>query len=140
MRQKSGIIQDVGKIFLAVIVMFAVLGVLRDSGMTGFASAPTGAIAYVGPEKIFTKQGGTLTLDLDYYFTGAKDLIYTLAQQKEIDAQLHNNILLIMPAKDFSGESEITVYASNKEQITRQKLKVQVEPTAPPAKKCGCGG
>ncbi len=132
------LIQDIGKIFLAGLIMFAALGVLRDAGMTGFASAPTGALAYSGPEKIFTKQGATLVLDLEYYFSGARNIVYTAVPAEGIDVQFHKNLLFIMPAKDFSGASEVTVYASNKEQITKQKIKLNVEPIAP-VKKCSCG-
>lgn len=132
------IIQDVGRILLAGLIILTVLGVLRDAGLTGFSVASSEALFYTGPEKVFTKQGAFLTLDLDYYFSGG-DIVYSVAPQEKIDAQLHNNILMITPAKDFSGEAEVTIHASNKEQIIRQKIIVNVEPVAPP-KKCGCGG
>ena len=132
--------QDIGRILLAGLVVFTVLGVLRDAGLTGFSVASLELPIYVGPEKVYAKQDTMLTLDLNYYFTGHDDIVYTVTSQNGVNAQLHNNILVIIPETNFAGESEITIYASNKEQITKQKLIINIEPKPAPAKKCGCGG
>jgi hypothetical protein len=98
----QGLIQDIGKILLAGLVILTILGVLRDAGLTGFSVASLEPLVYAGPEKVFTKQGSMLSLDLSSYFSG-DDIFYSVIAQGGLDAQLHNSILMITPAKDFSS-------------------------------------
>ncbi|MEM4263458.1 MAG: hypothetical protein QW666_01000 [Candidatus Woesearchaeota archaeon] len=129
------VMPDLGKILLAGLVVLTLLCILRDAGFTGFSVAELPVPVYYGPEQFFVQENGKLTLDLNNYFS-EEGLQYFIEAPEGLNTQLLKNILFIDPEQ--AGEYEITVHASNLQNIAQQKLIIKVMNLQPNRQGCSC--
>ncbi|MDP3026577.1 MAG: hypothetical protein Q8N63_02625, partial [Nanoarchaeota archaeon] len=84
-------------------------------------------IKEIGKIKII--KNSNFTLQLDEYFSGADS--YSAEEKENLNTNLEENSLIIIPDENFTGETEMMVSAFKEEQSVSQNFTLLVEPETP---------
>ncbi len=117
--------------FLLCTALIAGAIVIRSNGITGMAAKGT---ANLPPDwtaqstKFVTKQNVPVLLNLDELFRDpeGQPLTFVATNTENLDVVLEGSQLSITPEPGFVGERIVTVFASDGEQVSRKRLKIEV--------------